>query len=259
MSEAARPASRTSSLPRWRDPAWRAEADGRWVDARLAAGGRARPAPATPSGCVAVVGGLAGADRRRAGLVQGEHAAASRHEARALPGPGPPVRRATCSTPLALDVERGCLLLPDGGPTLREARGRAHRRRRRGSGCSRSTPPCSAVSSPASTSCVATGADRSPGPTQLPGDARRPARRRRAAAARRRGRAHRGAAGRAASPSSAAYAAAVRRAGGVRHPALAAARRPARQQRVRAGRAGRAAAGLRLGRRCGRRTRSACC
>ena len=45
-----------------------------------------------------------------------------RSRAGALPGPGPPGAGPRL-TPLALDVERGFLLLPDGGPTLRESEG----------------------------------------------------------------------------------------------------------------------------------------
>ena len=109
------------SLPLWRDPAWRAEADG-WVADRLAEAGRRATGPAdserlVPWSAVWRVPTDGGPVWFKACTV------GRPPRARALPGPGPPVRPATCSPRSPCDLERGFLLLPDGGPTLRQTEG----------------------------------------------------------------------------------------------------------------------------------------
>jgi hypothetical protein len=108
------------SLPRWRDPAWRAAADA-WDEEQLAAAGRRVTGPGDSERLV-------------------PWSAVWR-----VPTDGGPVWFKACSTgvrhepalyevlvrrapdhvviPLATDVDRGFLLLPDGGPTLRQMEG----------------------------------------------------------------------------------------------------------------------------------------
>jgi hypothetical protein len=108
------------SLPRWRDPAWRAEVDA-WVAARLGEAGRAVTGPAEEERLVPwsavwrlpTEGGPVWFKANSSGVA---------HEAALYEVLG---RRAAAHvlTPVALDVERGWLLLPDGGPTLRRMEG----------------------------------------------------------------------------------------------------------------------------------------
>ena len=183
------------------------------------------------------------------GLVQGERARRVGHEAGALPGAG---RRAPGSRPRprsrSTSSAAGCCC-PTAARPCASRRARAPTSRR-GSGCSPSTPRCSAPSSRTSTSC-SPRACRTPGRTScrrcgtalladdrlllLGAD----------------GRAHRGAADRA-GRGAAGVRRAVRRARGVRHPALACSTTTCTTTTCSRRRAGWPAAGLRLGRRRGR-------
>jgi hypothetical protein len=110
---------RDYSLPRWRDPAWRAEVDA-WVTDRTAEAGLRRTADgeqrAYPWSTVIQVGTETGPVWFKA------NGLGMRHEA-----PLYEVLQRRCPghvlDPLALDVDRGWLLLPDGGRTLREVEG----------------------------------------------------------------------------------------------------------------------------------------
>jgi len=107
------------SLPRWRDPAWRAEVDA-WVTDRTTELGLRRTVDgeqrAYPWSTVVRIGTDTGPVWFKANGL-GMH-----HEARLYE-----VLRRRCAghvlDPLALDVDRGWLLLPDGGRTLREVEG----------------------------------------------------------------------------------------------------------------------------------------
>ena len=161
--------------------------------------------------------------------------------------------------PLAVDAERGWLLLPDGGRTLRAVEGASDRPRRCGSRCWSSTPSCSGGWSRTSTSCSR--------PVTPDGRARAAAGDARGLAGRRRGCC--------CSDSRTGFAErAARRAGGRRTdvrgdsarelaafgvPAIAAARRPARQQRLRPGAAGRPDCASSTGATRWSGSRSACC
>ena len=107
------------SLPRWRDLAWRADVDA-WVTGRTTELGLRRTADGEqrgrPWGTVIRIGTETGPVWFKANAL-GMH-----HEA-----PLYAVLQRRCAghvlEPLALDVDRGWLLLPDGGRTLREAEG----------------------------------------------------------------------------------------------------------------------------------------
>ncbi|HEX6935184.1 MAG TPA: phosphotransferase [Actinomycetes bacterium] len=111
---------RDTSLPRWRDPAWRAEVDA-WVADRLAGSGlrqtgevdRERRYPWSAVWRIPTDGGPVWFKANAAGMA---------HEA---PLYAVLVRRAPTHVlaPLALDPARGWLLLPDGGATLRDIEG----------------------------------------------------------------------------------------------------------------------------------------
>jgi hypothetical protein len=107
------------SLPRWRDPVWRAGADA-WVTDRTAAAGLRRTVDgeqrAYPWSTVIRVGTETGPVWFKAnGLGMHHEAALYQVLQRRCPG--------HVLDPLALDVDRGWLLLPNGGPTLREVEG----------------------------------------------------------------------------------------------------------------------------------------
>lgn len=109
-----------TALPRWRDPQWRADA-AEWVDQALRASGRPRAGEATelralPWSTVWRVPASGGTVWFKA------NARGMAHEAglvAALAGWLPE----HVLHPLAVDVGRGWLLLPDGGTTLRAAQG----------------------------------------------------------------------------------------------------------------------------------------
>jgi hypothetical protein len=108
------------SLPRWRDAAWRAEADA-WVAGRLGRAGIAATGPgeqmrAMPWSTLFRHPTDAGPVWFKANAVGMRHEAAL-YDLLVRRAPGQVL------TPLALDVERGWLLLPDGGVTLREVEG----------------------------------------------------------------------------------------------------------------------------------------
>jgi hypothetical protein len=108
------------SLPLWRDPGWRAEADG-WVLDRLTEAGRRPTGPAdserlVPWSAVWRVPTDGGPVWFKACTVGVRHEPAL-YQVLARRSPGHVL------TPVALDVERGFLLLPDGGPTLRQTEG----------------------------------------------------------------------------------------------------------------------------------------
>lgn len=114
------PAEPDLSLPRWRDPAWRAGADA-WVEDRLAAVGRrvtgpadsARLVPWSAVWRVPTDGGPVWFKACTSGV--GHEPALYDVLVRRAPG--------HVVTPVAVDVERSYLLLPDGGPTLRQMEG----------------------------------------------------------------------------------------------------------------------------------------
>jgi hypothetical protein len=108
------------SLPRWRDPAWRAEVDG-WVAEQLSAlgmrqTGGAKQDRSYPWSTVIEVPTKDGSVWFKANA-RGMHQEAALYDVL--------VRRAPEHVlhPLALDVDRGWLLLPDGGQTLRAVEG----------------------------------------------------------------------------------------------------------------------------------------
>jgi hypothetical protein len=109
-----------TALPRWRDPAWRAEADA-WVAERLAAAGlrqtgepdRERAYPWSAVWRVPTADGAVWFKANAAGMA---HEAAL-YEVLARRSP------THVLTPVALDLTRGWLLLPDGGATLRDVEG----------------------------------------------------------------------------------------------------------------------------------------
>ena len=108
------------SLPLWRDAAWRAEADG-WVSDRLADAGRRPTGPAdserlVPWSAVWRVATDGGPVWFKACTVGVRHEPAL-YEVLARRSPGQVL------TPVAVDPERHFLLLPDGGPTLRQTEG----------------------------------------------------------------------------------------------------------------------------------------
>ena len=108
------------SLPLWRDPAWRAEADG-WVSDRLAEVGRRATGPAdserlVPWSAVWRVPTDGGPVWFKACTVGVRHEPAL-YQVLVRREPGHVL------TPLAVDLERHLLLLPDGGPTLRQTEG----------------------------------------------------------------------------------------------------------------------------------------
>lgn len=108
------------SLPLWRDPAWRAEADG-WVADRVTEAGRRATGPAdsarlVPWSAVWRVPTDGGPVWFKACTVGVRHEPALyRVLVRRAPG--------HVLTPIAVDLERDFLLLPDGGPTLRQMEG----------------------------------------------------------------------------------------------------------------------------------------
>ena len=117
---AAQPEEPDVSLPLWRDPSWRTAADA-WVDEQLAAAGRRATGPGeserlVPWSAVWRVPTDGGPVWFKACTVGVRHEPALYDVL---------VRRAPSHvvTPLATDVERGFLLLPDGGPTLRRMEG----------------------------------------------------------------------------------------------------------------------------------------
>jgi hypothetical protein len=117
---AAQPDEPDVSLPLWRDPSWRTAADA-WVDQQLAAAGRRATGPGeserlVPWSAVWRVPTDGGPVWFKACTVGVRHEPALYDVL---------VRRAPSHvvTPLATDVERGFLLLPDGGPTLRQMEG----------------------------------------------------------------------------------------------------------------------------------------
>ena len=108
------------SLPLWRDPAWRAGADG-WVTDRLAEAGRRATGPAdserlVPWSAVWRVPTDDGPVWFKACTAGVRHEPAL-YEVLRRRSPGHVLE------PLADDVDRGFLLLPDGGPTLRQLEG----------------------------------------------------------------------------------------------------------------------------------------
>ena len=108
------------SLPRWRDQAWRAAAEV-WVEERLAAAGRRATGPAdserlVPWSAVWRLPTDAGPVWFKACTTGVGHEPAL-YEVLVRRAPGRVV------IPLATDLERRFLLLPDGGPTLRETEG----------------------------------------------------------------------------------------------------------------------------------------
>ena len=108
------------SLPLWRDPAWRAAADD-WVGDRLAEAGRRATGPAdserlVPWSAVWRVPTDGGPVWFKACSVGVRHEPAL-YEVLVRRSPGHVL------TPLAVDLERDLLLLPDGGSTLRQTEG----------------------------------------------------------------------------------------------------------------------------------------
>ena len=108
------------SLPRWRDPRWRAAADA-WVEERLGAAGREPTGPAdeerlVPWSAVWRVPTDGGPVWFKACATGVRHEPAL-YDVLVRRAPGHVV------TPIATDVGRGLLLLPDGGPTLRQSEG----------------------------------------------------------------------------------------------------------------------------------------
>src|SRR3954471_10914188 len=108
------------SLPRWRDPAWRADVDA-WVEEQMSRVGLRQTADAKqdrsyPWSTVIEVPTNDGSVWFKANAL-GMHQEAALYDVL--------VRRAPEHVlhPLALDVERGWLLLPDGGRTLRAVEG----------------------------------------------------------------------------------------------------------------------------------------
>jgi hypothetical protein len=108
------------SLPRWRDPVWRAGVDD-WVEEQLSRLGLRQTGPAKQDRSYpwSTVIEVPASD----GSVWYKATARARHQEAALYEVL--VRRAPDHVlhPLALDVERGWLLLPDGGQTLRDVEG----------------------------------------------------------------------------------------------------------------------------------------
>lgn len=108
------------ALPRWRDPAWRAEVDA-WVGDQLSRLGVRQVGAGKQDRCypwstVIEVPTSDGPVWFKANA-RGMHQEAALYEVLVRRAPDHVLR------PLALDVERGWLLLPDGGPTLRASDG----------------------------------------------------------------------------------------------------------------------------------------
>ena len=108
------------ALPRWRDPAWRADVDA-WMGQQLARLGLRRTGAGTrdrsyPWSTVIEVLTSDGSVWFKANAL-GMHQEAALYEVLSRRAPEHVLQ------PLALDVERGWLLLPDGGPTLRASEG----------------------------------------------------------------------------------------------------------------------------------------